>query len=558
MIALAVFNSRAQVLIFARYLERNLIGATCGTSYTFRKGEFQLPLTTRSFNWTLVCGFYQPLPFFNLIPSPHLPRRRVNLFESLAGTTISNILVHKTDRIIVLCLDSGKHFLVLQLFGVNGNILSYDSQRMLLSSFKKLKKEPTIDWENCVPLGELPFSWDQYLRDINTNSDQTLAAFLSSGLWGVYSKTFLMECALRLQLDPQTRVGNLTSVQHSQLFTILMELFSPTTFPQFYLYTAEPPRLSFILLRQTGLPQPLQYDDYSQAVNNYSQIYRRWERLNRTRFDLQRQLTTLQTRLTRKLHKQRQELTQLATVDFYYRIGDLLMANLPRLTKGDKTVEIPLGDDGREIMQTIELDPRLTPVANAQKYYNRARREKEAREQLTRSIIATEKQLQQIAELNQAIADGADFSSLTEHIRSLLATTKGENEPQSQRQPYYQFEFNAWSILVGRSARDNDILTHELARPNDWWFHAQHVTGSHVIVRNPNKKELPHAIIVKAAAIAAYYSRARNSALVPVIYTQKKYVSKPRQSSPGTAAVKYEKVILVEPWNPQKEDCSSC
>jgi len=118
--------------------------------------------------------------------------------------------------------------------------------------------------------------------------------------------------------------------------------------------------------------------------------------------------------------------------------------------------------------------------------------------------------------------------------------------------PYYKFTLDKWEILVGKSARDNDVLTFKVARPNDFWFHAQNVTGSHVVLRNPQKLiSAPKSIIERAAGIAAFYCKAKHSGIVPVVYTMKKYVWKGKNSPPGLVSIKFEKSIIVEPFNPK-------
>ena len=109
-----------------------------------------------------------------------------------------------------------------------------------------------------------------------------------------------------------------------------------------------------------------------------------------------------------------------------------------------------------------------------------------------------------------------------------------------------------WTVLVGRSNRENDLLTHRIARPRDLWLHARGVTGSHVILRREDHKDAPSKqTIEQAAAIAAYFSKARTSALVPVIYVEKRYVRKPRKAPPGLAVCIREEVLMVEPRLPK-------
>jgi hypothetical protein len=115
-----------------------------------------------------------------------------------------------------------------------------------------------------------------------------------------------------------------------------------------------------------------------------------------------------------------------------------------------------------------------------------------------------------------------------------------------------RFELSGgWTVLVGRSNRENDLLTHKLARQRDLWFHARGVAGSHVVLQRGGRKDNPSRDTLEAAAsIAAHFSKARTSGLVPVIYTEKRYVRKPRKAPPGLAVCLREKVLMVEPKLP--------
>jgi len=112
---------------------------------------------------------------------------------------------------------------------------------------------------------------------------------------------------------------------------------------------------------------------------------------------------------------------------------------------------------------------------------------------------------------------------------------------------------NGWQILAGRTDADNDRLSLRIARPNDWWFHVRGMPGSHVVLRVPEGEEADRHILKQAAAVAAYYSKARSGGVVPVSVTQAKYVSKPRGAKQGTVEIHKEIVLKVRPGLPDGE-----
>jgi predicted ribosome quality control (RQC) complex YloA/Tae2 family protein len=104
-----------------------------------------------------------------------------------------------------------------------------------------------------------------------------------------------------------------------------------------------------------------------------------------------------------------------------------------------------------------------------------------------------------------------------------------------------------WKALVGRTDADNDYLSLTVARPDDWWFHVRGVPGGHVILQGPAGEEPDRATLKRAAAIAAYHSKARNAGLVTVSCTRARYVTKPRHAKAGTVQIRKEVVLKVRP-----------
>jgi predicted ribosome quality control (RQC) complex YloA/Tae2 family protein len=105
----------------------------------------------------------------------------------------------------------------------------------------------------------------------------------------------------------------------------------------------------------------------------------------------------------------------------------------------------------------------------------------------------------------------------------------------------------SWKALVGRTDADNDSLSLTVARPDDWWFHVRGVPGGHVILQGPAGEEPDRETLKRAAAIAAYHSKARNAGLVAVSCTRARYVTKPRHAKTGTVQIRKEVVIKVWP-----------
>ena len=106
---------------------------------------------------------------------------------------------------------------------------------------------------------------------------------------------------------------------------------------------------------------------------------------------------------------------------------------------------------------------------------------------------------------------------------------------------------DGWQVLVGRTDAENDYLSFRIARPEDWWFHVRGMPGSHVILQGPAGADAGRQTLTRAAAIAAYHSKARNAGVVAVSGTRVRDVSKPRGAKAGTVQIHHERVFKVRP-----------
>jgi predicted ribosome quality control (RQC) complex YloA/Tae2 family protein len=159
----------------------------------------------------------------------------------------------------------------------------------------------------------------------------------------------------------------------------------------------------------------------------------------------------------------------------------------------------------------------------------------------------------------EKITEQRDDAALTEFVEQNRLISNFQRETKTEK-PKSKKELEIGSgvrryrssdgleILVGRAAKDNDRLTFRIAKSLDWWMHAADYPGSHVLVRNPSRKdELPPKTLIEAAELAAKFSQARTDSKVAVNYTQRKFVSKPKNAAPGLVRLASFRTILVEP-----------
>lgn len=226
--------------------------------------------------------------------------------------------------------------------------------------------------------------------------------------------------------------------------------------------------------------------------------------------------------------------------------GDLILAHMHQVRRGASAVTLP-GFAGDEV--TVELDPALAPQENAARYYDRARRAERARERLPGLIREAETHAAELEDLLVRIRAG---EATSEDIRALLPEeqirARTDSGAQAPSLPYRTYRTSGGlEVRVGRGRRHNDDLTFRHSRGNDIWLHARHTAGAHVILRWEGEGGPPARDLEEAAGLAALHSKARTSGSVPVDWTRRKHVRKPRKAPPGRVLADRVKTVFVEP-----------
>jgi predicted ribosome quality control (RQC) complex YloA/Tae2 family protein len=250
--------------------------------------------------------------------------------------------------------------------------------------------------------------------------------------------------------------------------------------------------------------------------------------------------------------------------------GDLLIANLHRIKRGQKEVSLQnfYDPDGPEV--TIKLDERLNPSNNAQKYFQEYKKAKRSKDILTKLVSKNQAAMGYMRKIIENTEEAEDLGAL-ETIRNnleqrgiikkqnVIQKQKGKERNREEIPLFRRFRSSeGFQIYVGRNEKENELLLKRESSKNDMWLHAKQIEGSHVIVRNPEKRpDIPKRTLLEAAIIAAHFSKAKHSGLVPVDYTWVKYVNKPRGGKRGFVTYTHEKTLFVSPSDFQKTSSSS-
>ena len=241
------------------------------------------------------------------------------------------------------------------------------------------------------------------------------------------------------------------------------------------------------------------------------------------------------------------------TPDTHKRLGDLLLANLANAKRERNKVSLKdYYSDGAPTIE-IEVDENTSLQEAAAESFSRYTKAKRAVEEIATRLAQIDRELTALDErkvqLDSAIAN-RDLNVLSQfegQRQTPPASRKKEKASQTLPGMRRYRSSDGYEVLVGRTARDNDQLTFRVARPNDLWLHAGDYPGSHVIVRNSSRNDIPHRTIIEAAQLAAKFSQASKDSKVAIHYTRRKFLSKPKGAATGLVRLSTFKTITVEP-----------
>jgi predicted ribosome quality control (RQC) complex YloA/Tae2 family protein len=237
------------------------------------------------------------------------------------------------------------------------------------------------------------------------------------------------------------------------------------------------------------------------------------------------------------------------------RIGDLLLANVSTARRaGNKVTITDYYAEGAPAIE-VDIDEKLSLQEEAARRFRQYAKAKRARDEIAERMVQIDREIAQLNgqldQIDQIIRE-KDLTALTRLLEAKHRQKRSAKQKQSAKESSIPgvrryLSTDGYEILVGRAARDNDHLTFKIAQPNDLWLHAGDYPGSHVVVRNPSRKEIPHRTIVEAAQLAGRFSQASEDSKVVVHYTPRKFLAKPKGSASGLVRLSRFKSITVEP-----------
>lgn len=482
-----------QVEALANALRSELSGKSLSCSFSTSSTEFFLDFQGLVYK----ISFYKGEFFIQQIEPKFLPKKnRLNLFEDATSCEVLELVAYPLDRLFRLEL-SGGYSLVFYAFGKFSQVGLYHNAKYVqhFPARRNVIPEPPKNSSIQIKtredvLEQLPWLKDVFPTILNSDED-------FSSVW----RSFYLK-----QLKG----------------------------PWFINKKGEKYLLETEAKDHIGV-----YEHFLDAISDFSRLHIGSSKFFEEKRNILTSIDKDISLITKRIKSVERKIEQISSGTGYKMKGDLIMANLHFIKGGSKEVKLPSFDTGEDVV--IKLNTALSPAKNAERFYRKSKKESLQLNMLNDQLEELKGKLKQLEEDKSVLENVDQFKDLKPWIKEVKKETK-------VRLPYTSMIIDGYELRIGRSAKDNDELLRRYSSSNDLWFHAKGVSGSHVILRKPNSRsQFPTSIIERVAAIAAYHSKAKNEELARVIYTEKKYVRKPKGAHPGQVFVERETSVLVRP-----------
>ncbi|NLJ99655.1 MAG: fibronectin/fibrinogen-binding protein [Clostridia bacterium] len=290
----------------------------------------------------------------------------------------------------------------------------------------------------------------------------------------------------------------------------------------------------------------------SDALETYYHYREEQGQYNSMKQSLERILSREIRKSRKKIAKQDRELASAEDYERHKIAGELITANIYRLSKGDSILrtENYYSQDGETI--TITLEPSLTPSQNAQRYFKKYRKGQVSGEKINRQLSINKRELAYLESVSNSVElaeSTGELFEIAEELRKGKYLKQSVKKHRTQGMPSF-ISFSSsdgYQILIGKNNRQNDHITMRLARAGDLWFHTKDIPGAHIVVKKRDEEDFPERTILEAAVLAAHYSKGRFSSNVAVDYTDRKNVRKTKGAKPGMVIYDNHRTLYVTP-----------
>jgi predicted ribosome quality control (RQC) complex YloA/Tae2 family protein len=507
-------------------------------------------------------------PLFCMVLRKHLEGGRITGFEQPG---LERVLVIRVDSRDELGRPSEKH-LVCEFMGKHSNIILVDpvggaivdgikryshavSRHREVLPGRPYLPPPVQDKQNPQELDEEAFRQACFSLPLST----TLPNVLLKRLAGL-SPVTCREIVFRTNLPPDTVLDQCGVYELRALWEALRSVAAPLAEGRFFPSLALDKKGGAVEFAALELSHyegcTLQSGSMNEVTERFFTSKEAHERLAREKQSLLAILNKESGRQEKKLDIYSESLASADEAETLRLYGELLTANLYHLEKGLQSARLENYYDPEGGSVVVPLDEHLTPVENARVFFKKYSKAKSTREAVQVLATQAKSELEYIEGIKTAVELAGDLSELAEIRQELTeqgylkaVIVKAARKIKKERlvpRPLSFLSTDGFRLYAGKNNKQNDHLTLKMARDEDLWLHVKDIPGAHVIIRTEGR-EVPPATLYEAACLAAYFSRAQSSKSVPVDYTQKKHVHKPKGARPGMVIYEHQKTVMAGP-----------
>ncbi len=499
---------------------------------------------------------------------PEPPMFCMHLRKHLSGARLSDVSQIPMERTAIFTFDCTDEMgypvekrLVAELMGRTCNLYLLGPDGKILDCLRRVgldeTKRPALPGlyyqapEKVAKQDPTELTCEDYVNLLTEPGADVLADRLMDTLGGL-SPLVCREAALFAAGDTEARLVGLDIPAVAEKLALFFGEHLAHPKPYYYAQAdGTIKQFAFCPIRQYGTGG--EAESFSQLLDSFYILRDRKDAMRQKSQAVRKTVANLVSRLTRKLAIQEKELAATQDRERLRQLGDILTANLHRVTKGQTVISCEDFYDEDMGMVDIPLSPILSPQQNAAKFYKDYTRMKNAEKELNKQmeIARQEREYLQsvLEELNRAETE-AELEEIRQELQAggyLKADTGKKRMKQSKLAPMRFESTDGYPIFVGRNNRQNDELTFRSAPKDDLWLHASKVHGSHVIIACAGVTP-PDDTITQAAQLAAYYSEAGGGQNVAVDVTPVKQVKKLPGAKPGMVIYHSYNTVIANPY----------
>ena len=482
------------------------------------------------------------------------------LRKHLLGAKVVSIEQPNLDRIVIIRFstldelhDEAEYSLVCEIMGKHSNIILVDGSGMIIDAARRVSASMS-SVRLILPHLKYEFPPSQDKHDPSAASVSDFKAALESGarLDKALSNNFygLSPSVAALLIDAVCDYSRIDPSDTDKLSEGLYGFYRSLSMGSISACIANWGGSSTLLPFIPASDDFVRFSSLAEAADEFYRRRSQAESVKRRTASIERVIMNNIQRLERKIEKFSLSIGDEAEIEKLRKCGELITANLYRIPP--RANEALLEDyyaDPPEII-SVELDGSISASANAQAYYKKYRKAKSARESAIVQQAEAMRELEYLSgilsDLSECVTD-SDFDEVKSELSSAgyIKLSRNSRTKLPKSKPYRYVSSDGIDILVGKNNIQNDRLTFKESSPDDIWLHTKDFHGSHVIILSGG--EAPDTTLLEAAELAAYYSKARDSGLVPVDYTQRRFVKKPSGAKPGMVIYTNQRTLYVTP-----------